>query len=644
MKLKLIAVMLLTLISFPVFVFSQGLNDLPKPKDVRKEYRPEYRKLLREYKRKPAKRFGQDDIVLDPIEQIPTDRLGLFEVAAATNWGEQLLLPDSLWQRLRDRATGKVVIKVGDTGEAQHVDLQRGLMTGTNYTTDTDRYDGNGHSTHVGGIIAGSGFGLADPLFDKGLARIKFCKVLSNGGSGSFSWVANMIKAEDAENRDLIAAGTAVVANFSLGGGTTSVAEVEAALQASTALGVVYCVAAGNTGGPVNYPGNSRYVTGVSSLDQTLTISSFSSRGPEVEQTAPGRNILSTYKGNTYATLSGTSMATPFQTALTAIAMSVYPTKLRNQSDVDAYFQKISADIGTPGKDDLYGWGLIYVKAILDTDPGGVTPPNPCEILSAKLTGTPTSCNDNGTPTNNTDDWFTQDVSVTFRNVPATGYLQIVPGGDQIGTYQAPVTILNGEYTFKAVKLKADGTPTVFNVNFTAVPSCMLTVNGAAVSSCSQAPPVDTIPVRPTRMLHIPVSGNFVMRWSVMDGKVTVDKLTTPILFNDMCGGAETLAAYKTLTITSIEAYVYSTTNADIEIGRFTKNVSWFFTNRGLGLPAGSDFGDATYWTAYFLDLLLNTQAPVKEDIVVARITGKDESGNVIIYTDKTLRNWVPTK
>ena len=79
--------------------------------------------------------------------------------------------------------------------------------------------------------------------------------------------------------------------------------------------------AAGNNGpgeNTVNYPAKYNSVIAVGATDETDNVADWSSRGQELELTAPGVNIYSTYKGSTYGTLSGTSMAcaralTPFK-------------------------------------------------------------------------------------------------------------------------------------------------------------------------------------------------------------------------------------------------------------------------------------------------------------------------------------------
>ncbi|MFN0036702.1 MAG: HYR domain-containing protein, partial [Saprospiraceae bacterium] len=109
----------------------------------------------------------------------------------------------------------------------------------------------------------------------------------------------------------------------------------------------------------------------------------------------------------------------------------------------------------------------------------------PCDITSVAFANVG-ACNGNGTG-DPTDDFFTADVVVDFINPPATGNLQIEPGGDAIGTYSIPVANLVGNsHTFVGVQFKADGTPTVIEVEFT-IPAnqCVQTQTGPTVQSCS---------------------------------------------------------------------------------------------------------------------------------------------------------------
>ena len=114
--------------------------------------------------------------------------------------------------------------------------------------------------------------------------------------------------------------------------------------------------------------------------------------------------------------------------------------------------------------------------------------PAPCTI-TVDFFGNPSACNDNGTPSDPSDDFFTQNIHASFFNRPSTGNLQIVAGGDQIGTYSIPVNqIIGNAHTFMGVKLKADGTPSVVQMNFTDNTACIDAATGPTVQACSSAP------------------------------------------------------------------------------------------------------------------------------------------------------------
>ena len=111
--------------------------------------------------------------------------------------------------------------------------------------------------------------------------------------------------------------------------------------------------------------------------------------------------------------------------------------------------------------------------------------PSVCTI-TATFSGSPSACNDNGTPSDPSDDFFTQNITASFFNRPLTGNLQIVSGGDQIGTYSiASNQIVGNSHIFGNVKFKADGTPTNIQLNFTDNTACIDAATGPSVNSCS---------------------------------------------------------------------------------------------------------------------------------------------------------------
>lgn len=466
-----------------------------------------------------------------------TKRDGTRALLIPTSWGSDLQGIANLKARLQSECKQKVHVRIIDTGQNTHPDLAKGKLSGTNYTTDATVEDGNGHSTHCTGIV----YSLLYPLFENGVATYENDKILNNAGSGSFDWMA---KCETEQKvKDEVRKNNAIrtVVSASLGGGTALVTTVETALRNNTFA--VYVVANGNTGTlGVQYPGKSQYVVGIGSLDQNLTVSSFSSFGPECWLSAPGRNINSTWLNGGYASLSGTSMATPHEAALFAIAISKWGDLLPNTTAVKQYFASLAIDLPPTGKDDKSGYGYELITRILDTKPGAIAPPPPPPpppIPDTTVTRAPRT------------------FAFSFTNVKYPMY------------WDASVPAPNNTRTVT--------TPKRFKVS----------------------------------------------------KKMTAEK--------DETGQA----ALKLLTVTGIELEVISTVNADVELKRIKNSLeSYVFKNRGLGLVTGSDYADACYWSAYFTELLLWGQQTPKMNVRVLKITGSDESGNVIQWNGDRLKHF----
>lgn len=129
--------------------------------------------------------------------------------------------------------------------------------------------------------------------------------------------------------------------------------------------GIVHFAGAGNDPQePVAYPANLPLVNAVSSIDWNGQLSSFSSFGPELSFSAPGSQIQTTDRtglpgwdpGN-YVILDGTSFASPMAAGVAALILSVNPTM--TAPEVEGLMQSTVVDLGAPGPDNLYGWGLV---------------------------------------------------------------------------------------------------------------------------------------------------------------------------------------------------------------------------------------------------------------------------------------------
>lgn len=193
--------------------------------------------------------------------------------------------------------------------------------------------DGNGHGSHVAGTIGALDNGVGAVGVAPG-ARLWGVRVLGNNGSGYMSWIAAGIDWVTAR------ASTIEVANMSLGCECTSQA-MDDAITRSVDAGVVYVVAAGNsdkdasTFSPARHPDvitvsaladfNGEAGGGAASTcraDTDDTLADFSNWGTLVELAAPGVCIYSTYMNGGYATLSGTSMASPHVAGAAALLAS----------------------------------------------------------------------------------------------------------------------------------------------------------------------------------------------------------------------------------------------------------------------------------------------------------------------------------
>ncbi|MBK5215044.1 MAG: T9SS type A sorting domain-containing protein [Flavobacteriaceae bacterium] len=115
------------------------------------------------------------------------------------------------------------------------------------------------------------------------------------------------------------------------------------------------------------------------------------------------------------------------------------------------------------------------------TLPVYICDPNACAI-SAIDTANISPCDDNGTPGDGSDDFFTADVTVTFVNSPTTGSLNLT--GD--GTATVSVTGLTSPHTFVGVTFPSDGGPINLTATFSAEGACTLTDTntGTAPAPC----------------------------------------------------------------------------------------------------------------------------------------------------------------
>jgi major intracellular serine protease len=233
---------------------------------------------------------------------------------AHVDWGLQSLGIPALWKETEGAA---VVVGIVDTGaDLTHPDLAPGIIASKDFSGKGTANDGDGHGTHVAGIIGGRGLS-GSPAGVAPQCSLIIAKALGDNGSGDFSSIADAVTWLTSQKVDVI--------NMSLGGSVDDDGLHKAIIAAAKA-GIIVCCAAGNDGvdaiDDVDYPGKYEEVIAVGALNPDLELAAYSSVGPEVDILAPGTQVYSTYLNNTFALLSGTSMATPFVSGCVALAIA----------------------------------------------------------------------------------------------------------------------------------------------------------------------------------------------------------------------------------------------------------------------------------------------------------------------------------
>jgi subtilisin len=287
---------------------------------------------------RPDVAYVEEDVVLQAFEQ-------------TTPWGVGRVHANLVWPGGNTGAGIDVAIL--DTGiDSRHPDLV--VVDGVNYsdasgtpgsTDPADWNDNHGHGTHCAGIVAALNNSVGVVGVAPG-ARLHAVKVLDDSGLGYTSDIIQGLEWCVTHHMH--------VASLSLGGGGST--SLQNACDEAFAAGVLLVAAAGNAGGPVSYPAAYPSVIAVSATDAQDQLASFSNFGPEIALAAPGVNIYSTYKGGSYATLSGTSMACPH---VTGVAALVWAAGAASNTAVRDVLTGTAEDLGTPGRDTSFGYGLV---------------------------------------------------------------------------------------------------------------------------------------------------------------------------------------------------------------------------------------------------------------------------------------------
>ncbi len=336
-------------------------------------------------------------IGLRALSEMPS--LTNFPQQQTLGWGQKAMRLDQLPAHYRGQG---IKIAIVDSGAANtHDDLKkitRGYdILNKSQNANTWNVDTLSHGSHCAGVIAGADTqggirGFAPE------AEIHACKLFPGG---QISQLIDALEYCIEKKIDVV--------NLSLGGAEPSEA-LEQQIQRAKQAGIACIVAAGNSGGAVQYPASSPNVLAVAAIGrmnefpsdsyhvQTITpqidangyySARFSCYGPEIAVCAPGVAITSSVPENNYAAWDGTSMAAPHIAGLAALVLAHHPDFqggmiMRSAERVERLFQiiKMSCRPVQIGDQRKTGFGLPDVLLAV-----GLVQARPMQAVASVLGG-----------------------------------------------------------------------------------------------------------------------------------------------------------------------------------------------------------------------------------------------------------------
>lgn len=253
-----------------------------------------------------------------------------------------------------------------------HTEIRR--TPGADFTTDNspngDPFNAcDHHGTPVAGCVSGKinnnlGAGGIAPGSRTVSARTFISSLTCDGTwTSNSSWTVNALAYAET-------LGCRVTNNSNRYGFTA--AAIATKYAQTKADGMVHFAAAGNNAQmTVDYPSSLASVNAISACTNRGMIASFSNRGPDIFMTGPGLSIYSTdrlgapgYSPTDFATVDGTSFASPYVAGVAALVLSANPAL--SPAQVESILASTAKNLGDPGYDTNFGWGLPNARAAVE--------------------------------------------------------------------------------------------------------------------------------------------------------------------------------------------------------------------------------------------------------------------------------------
>ena len=319
---------------------------------------------------------GVQSISLDAKLSIPEPQVTASE--SPPEWNINLINVPALWSQ-GYTGSGIVLANMDSGVDMTHQELASRWRGGSNSWFDPHGdydmpYDYSGHGTAVMGILVGgdaggTAIGVAPD------AQWIAVKIFNDAGNSYDSYiVAGFQWLLDPDGNPATDDAPDVINNswgYPYYAGCYRSSYFQPVIQALKTSGIGVVFSAGNEGpfsstdeAPANYSNS----FAVGAVDETQTIAFFSARGPSScddsiypEVVAPGLSVRTSYLGNDYAYVSGTSIAAPHVAGVMGLLMSAYSSLSINV--IEAAITDSALDLGPESPDNAYGYGLLDVMA-----------------------------------------------------------------------------------------------------------------------------------------------------------------------------------------------------------------------------------------------------------------------------------------
>ncbi|MEM8791705.1 MAG: S8 family serine peptidase [Pseudomonadota bacterium] len=261
-------------------------------------------------------------------------------------WGATLVAMDEEVGRTCRRGAPIAMI---DTGvRRDHPSLRRARIDAKSFLRPGATAAPMDHGTAIAALLVGEAAPGTTPLAPE--ARLLAAEVMHLAEDGQRADAFALVEA-----LDWAVASRARVVALSLAGQRNAALQF-AVQRASRRANLLAAAGNGGARGKPAYPAAYPEVMAVAAVDARLRPYRRGTRGAYVEVTAPGVGVPSASADGGTGTFTGTSFAVPFAVA------AMLRARARTGGDPDAARKLLSGtarDLGAPGRDDVYGYGLI---------------------------------------------------------------------------------------------------------------------------------------------------------------------------------------------------------------------------------------------------------------------------------------------